>query len=469
MKFFKNKYFFAVLIFASLISFAVNGFFYLPHSDDYLYANWINEMGWWKLQSYLYFGWSGRYSSTAIIGFFNPLNDKRYFFFSMHVLIGLFLFVFLLYKLILEIFKQIPGFCKEVEVLCVLVILYFYIIPGISDGIFWYTGMLMYFLSVILFIWFLLQLYRIVSEESKIRHIAGAVVSGCFIVGFNEVILMAVLSLSFSVFFIKSLIKRKISIKLGVIFFFILSASLIEIVAPGNYVRAKLIVNEHSHSVMGTLYSSLALGISHIVTFCIKTPMLLLGILLIIYFLKVKKDQLPEYFRKINPVITVMASGVVYFSTFSPGAYAGLGNYSRTLNISFFVFVCGFALSLFHFSSYFFGKYPAFPMFIEKKKRVTEIICWTAVFMFLVFTENNLRKSYSDLLSGKSLKSFRLMNERKRILELRRGSDTVRLKYIHPENLSETIYNYELCDEKNEYNKPKLEVYYKIKSIEFDK
>jgi len=455
------------LIIFAILPFFVSGFYYRPTADDYLLAYLKNQNGWWGLQRWWYIEWGGRFSSTALIGLINPLNFNNYTLFSFHAPVGIIVFCFLLFVLTRFFLGPMVSNHDILILTASIIIIFFYIAPGLSDGLFWYVGFMVYFLAILLFIIWMMVLIKLIKKENNTLYTSLVLIIGVIIVGFNEVILCITVSTIFLLQFLQFIYTKKIRKDLLIISLLIIGAALIAILAPGNFVRSANVNNTLPHNnIFRAIYSSLALGTGNILKMIISAPLIPFILLIITVFKKVPSFNQNNYFNKIFPVYTIVVTAAIYFGSIFPGAYAGLGNYGRTLNVSYFIFIIGIVVSIYHLLVYYLPRYSSFQNALKKYSTIIQLASLLVSCLFFI-PSNNYKTAYSELFSGKTQESLRLMNERDQNLERSRNKDTVLLRYINPSSLATTVYNSFILDKKHEYNKTDLELYYNIKNIIF--
>lgn len=313
----KNRHIFlSLILIISGLFVLIPSLFAFPAADDYCYALMHDKFGFFMREEYLLT--NGRLASTL---FLQPT-----YFFVEHIsayrimpLVWLILSTLAFYYF-LKSFRIKLYQIKNIHTALLMSLLYFYLVPSLSDAMFWYTGAANYTLAAIimLFSWVLMK------YSARTMRIYGIIAAYALIFlasSFNEVSLITVPLLSWWIF--RKEIKG-LTIIMGV--FFIVIAAIFYF-SPGNLNRSSAFTVDFFSAQM---YFSMGLQFMRFTfTFLFLNP--LVWLLLIIYFSREKKREFIPRF--LFPLFVLIPAIVLpYFGT-------GILGQHRTINYAFFVFL----------------------------------------------------------------------------------------------------------------------------------
>jgi hypothetical protein len=181
---------FAIFLGAALLAHAYVGFFTRYMADDYCVAGTIRSSGLLLTQKSFYLGWSGRYSFTFVAGVFSLIGPR------IVPLLPALALLMMLAALTWAIFPLLSGRSRRQPFLSSLVLAELIVFVtvtdnpgGVYEALYWQTGMLTYWLPLILMIVWLGLIIRV--DRQKERRAGALQLVSCvaltFIAGgFNE-------------------------------------------------------------------------------------------------------------------------------------------------------------------------------------------------------------------------------------------------------------------------------------------
>ena len=227
------------LIILALLPFIILAFFAHPSpTDDYSYVLKAKEMGFGPAFKDWYINWTGRFTMVAFLA----LSDyalANIFFYRFTLIVFIVLFPVLFYVLIslIDPFKK-PSY--NLWITAIVNVLYYSLIPKVSEDLYWYAGVVCYQLSnifILLYLIFLLLATR--HEKYRILYVIAGCIFSIAAVGTNEMTMVMVLMFNICIFFFL----RKQYTFLYVILLVTILASAVLLLSPGNSNRTGLFQN----------------------------------------------------------------------------------------------------------------------------------------------------------------------------------------------------------------------------------
>lgn len=317
----KIIFFISLVIFSLLLYFS---FFNSFQSDDFWYAQ-SKHIGVLNHAKKLYFTQGGRYFSyslNAAIPIDWQIFPKVY---------PIFLILLFITSLVLN-FRLFFGYNYEKAIYKSMLFFFIYetLLFSISEHFYWYSGINVYFLPIIISSYFL-YFYKKYSISYNKLHLIIFIVLSFFIAGSNEILVIV-----FYTFLLLDCVMNKKKWKLYILFLvsFLL---LFNVLAPGNFVRLSK-VGEQNNIVrifLLRIYIYLMNGIWIFLKSCIILP-------LILFFFK-------EEFQKLREVISFKKSFILLLPSFFSLLFIGFitfiqGRANDTILIVF-AFVLTFIIS----------------------------------------------------------------------------------------------------------------------------
>lgn len=224
-----------ILLCLFLFPYLALSFFSFPSADDFAFTNLAKEKGIWDSIIHLYLSWTGRYSS-ALFMVLNPmlLNSLALYQICSILLISLLL---LSYLKLGHFFARFYKFHGNAGLIIGTVFFVSFIahIRSQSQGLYWYTGYVVYILPLTFVNLLIPQIHKLHRNLKLIDFLLVSLLI-VFLVAFNELLLLYINSglLLLFLYFKKT---KKFLIYTSLFIISIIS-SLIVIAAPGNRIRA---------------------------------------------------------------------------------------------------------------------------------------------------------------------------------------------------------------------------------------
>ncbi len=313
--------FWAVLLSALLLPFLILSFYCHPSADDYIFAAQVKKMGGFAYFDLIYHSWSGRYFST-FIKFFNPLVYDWLWGYKLIPFFLIILFVTSIYFFVKIIFPIETTKTKRIIISLSFVLLYFNIMPSTPEGIYWIESSINYLFANTLLIFFFTIIFKN-WNSTKIKIVDYLIIftMPIMIVGSNEISMLALNEFLFILIIYQFLITKKINKLLIIPFIIAFISTIIEITAPGNYMRMT-----SSFSLNSDILLSLKLCIISFVKISIKflqDPGFLIASIL--YFALIPLFNSSSFFREhtnISPFISIPISILIILSLYFPVLYS---------------------------------------------------------------------------------------------------------------------------------------------------
>ncbi len=312
-----------------ILPFLALSLFNFPVADDYSYAEAKMSMGFWTSQLQMYFGWSGRYVSTALLSL-SPLAfgtmDGYIFLGAFNVLLlGFSFFVFS---------KVIVGKLLSKSELALFFIGFYAVymseMPSPVEGFYWLSGFVTYtwafsiFLMILsLFCWY--QGWGFEQKPNKISKFqkASFLVLMCFcsilIGGLNETLNVTWIYILIVGLIYEYKTKKEISRLLSYTLLFAIIALAISVLAPGNKVREAQLATEHN--ILKTIFKSLGLSVEIFFRY-LKVPYLLALLISIPKILSLKPKIEPWFYQKQTRWMTFFLYAALSFLFLGPAEWA---------------------------------------------------------------------------------------------------------------------------------------------------
>jgi hypothetical protein len=332
------KFLLLLILIVALLPYLYTCFYALPFADDFCFGWTASEKVSFAhkfLKQYLH--WNGRYTSDVLVNF-HPLITGSLFRYQLAAFAAILAFPCVLFLFIRHWVKN-----SFISHLATLIISVFYLCyqPNITEGVYWYIGMVNYHLAslcLILQVIVLLQLLQ--SNSHKIFLLPASLLLLVFSIGFNEVGAALI-----PAYYLAALIYCKANQASQAIdsqnrnillshFAVAFIASLFVIFSPGNCMRANIFPDRFNffHS---TLYASLQ-TVRFIGLWCLSLPFIALSLVVV-----AKADNIKPGFIKNTDyrVLLALLAFTVFMGAFLPYMATGILGQHRTLNYVFPFFI----------------------------------------------------------------------------------------------------------------------------------
>ena len=405
-----------------------------PSSDDFTYANLVFQKGFFGSQSFWYINWSGRYIGTVVLS----LNPLVFHSIILYKLMPFLLVSGLMYAFYFLIDNVFSGMSKKNKCLiCFLfIIAYFYQMPRIVSGLYWFAGAGTYQLGNIFSLLMFGNLIKYLKHK-KVKNLYFAAVFLFLLIGSNEtaMFLMDILLFIILVLYHFSFKSKRIHFnrKHQNIFFILIGLavvfSLIVILAPGNSVRATHFPHKYQLTSFKKAYD---LFLDYWIKWTAFT------FVMILFFISFIDRKL---LIKVKPFIThpvisfVILTGITYSGFFPAFWSMGEPPPLRTVNVIYFFYLLlwmYFALSIFTYIN----------------NDTSLFLPYTLIIILLIVTgtyylkQNNVKTAYKDWLSGRAKSYNAQLNKRYQMIQKfkanHKKTDTLTVPKL--KNIPKTIF-----------------------------
>lgn len=380
-----------------------------PSGDDFSYAVLGAKQDLFSALLDEYKLWNGRFTSNVFV-LKNPLVYKNSWLsiyrFSIAgiLLFGLFSsFLFFYYFL-----KEFITTSWIIVITLLFLVLNLFQMPNLSEGTYWYTGLVTYQLAnsfTLLYFVGLHQFTKIKISLTRLLSFICLCVSIILIAGFNEIIMLIMLVFHFLIAALH--FQRKSTSGLWFFGFFLASllGFLIVYFAPGNKIREAYFIGE-SHRLGHSLVYTLLQIIRFVIDWLSSGVLVLLS--LIYLFLLKRFQPIYKIFQNqfyMNKWISLIALFLVVFLAIFPAYWStGIMGQHRTVNTAYFFFILLWFVNLSLWSeTSLFQK-----LQISSKLKNYAV---SASFLILAFTNNSFT-AWKDLLTKDAIMFDRALKER---------------------------------------------------------
>ena len=434
------------LLIASLLVLLVPYFFISiytnPVADDFIYGARGRKNNILSEATREYFNWSGRYTSN-VLDFLNPLTFNSHLTYKVVpiIIIALLLVSYFFFIRIL-IGNQLEK-SKIVVLTLLLGLLFLYQMPILSEGIYWYTGAVTYqggnITGLIYISLFILYCRGKIILKSKMLHVFMLSILMIISIGFNEVMMLSLLSFSGIVLFMSY--KYQLSQKRIFTYLFVLAliCSCVLFFAPGVTGRSSLASNNHRFWV--SLLFSTAQTLRFFLEWISSLPLLLLSFLY--YFLHKKLVEGNRIFALsfyLSPLYSItLLFFVIFIAVFPPYWATGMLGQHRTLNVAYYLFLLIWFINLTVCFNFYKNELETIKL-LDQRIHVAAMLLIVAT---LFFTKNGY-DVVTDLFYGKAQAYDEQMNQRYAGI-LHSAKDTI---YFQPiKDPPKTLYLYDITED----------------------
>ena len=334
----KAPIFLFVILVVALCPYLVTCFYALPFADDFCFG-WTSSQNISFLQKFLhqYLHWNGRYTSDILVSL-HPLATGSLWLYQWVCLLSVIVTPFILFILARSWIEH-----TFTAVLMALFFTLFYLsyLPDITEGVYWYIGLVNYHWGALCFI---LQLV-LLNQLCVAKRYAGAIALASFFllilsIGFNEVA-AAVIPVYYLAAFVyfkwgKAVPANKNEFERVLLAHFLVAflASAFVVFSPGNFTRADAFP-ERFRLVHSLFYASLQTA-RFIGRWAISVPFVALSLIVAAK----AGDLRNEWLKKTDyRVLLLMAVFTVFMAAFLPYMATGILGQHRTMNYVFPFFI----------------------------------------------------------------------------------------------------------------------------------
>jgi uncharacterized protein DUF6056 len=453
MKKLNKTHFFLVGLLLAFLPYFYLCFFANPSADDFSLSGQAMQNDFLHLMYHNYFFWNGRYISNIFI-YLNPLVFGSFGAYKMVPFLIIILLVIVNYCFINQLFDKQTKQLKII-IAFILSLLFIHNMPIISEGIYWFTGAVIYLLGIIFVLFYFSYLIRIFRKTHTIISQLFLTLLLLVSCGFNEVLtllivfFLAIVSLTFH---IKKLPKRNIIITQ---FLFSCFFASLMIFSPGNEYRQVAYDNAHNFSY-SLIYSVLQVG-RFSLKWLFSIPLVAASILYLEFNKNMRKENsLFSNSFYINRWVSLLLLFVIIFICVFPAYWAtGILGQHRTLNVAYFFFLIIWFVSL----TAWYNHYQKELKFSFKKK--TKIILMSFLFVGIIFTGNGY-VSLFDVFSGSANNYNKQMTNRFERLKAQKNIKGEIIVFPIINNPPKSLFTSEITNNPKEWTNQAYNLYFDI-------
>ena len=411
-----------------------------PAADDFTYAFKGRSNDFIKTYLGEYLNWNGRYTSNALV-LLNPLVFNSFFIYKIIpvVIIGATLFSYLFFINCL-IGKELSKINRYL-ISFILVLLFLYQMPIISEGVYWYTGAVTYQLGnifALIFISLLIQYHKnIFFLSNKIIHVITLSFILIITIGFNEVIMISLIFFALIYFFILHTKTQTRNFFANYVLIITLLFSAVVYFSPGNLIRASFFSD--NHHFISSLFYSLAQSLRFFLEWTSSLPLILLSFFY--FYLNKELSKHIELFSKSFYLTRLQSSFILFFvifiSVFPAYWSTGILGQHRTLNVAYFVFIIIWFINL----TVWFNQFK-----IENIKNISQciyIILLMVIMLSFLFSKNGY-DVITDIFYGRAQSFNQQMNERYATITSSKNNDSIYFNSI--KDPPKSLFLYEITN-----------------------
>lgn len=455
-----NKYRLLILSLLIILSpYIYISFFAQPIADDFTYAFKGKNYEIIEILKHEFFNWNGRYSSNLFV-ILNPIVFNSFVGYKLipvfSILLTLFSFYFFV-SAVSDLFTKTEKLSNSL----ILTLLYLYQMPIISEGIYWYTGLVTYHLGNILLLLILTLFFKYFKNKfiiNKYMHQSIIFILIFIIIGLNEVIMLNLLIYSFVCFFIAYIRKFQSKHFLILLFAFSIICSAIVFFAPGNNNREALFFNNHNFT--SSFINSIIQTFRFIFEWLSSIPLIIVSIF---YFFINKQLSAKEFIFKnsffLTPIISTLLIFITVFVCIFPAYWAtGILGQQRSVNVAYFLFLILWFINL----TVVFNNLKGYSI---HSHLTPEIKLFAVLLMLISFsvTKNGL-SLITDIAYSKEIQYNKLMTDRCNSLSIfnRNSTDTIYLKKIP--NPPKTLFILDITENSECWMNKGYNVYFELEN-----
>lgn len=336
--FMRNKKLLLLFILSvAFIPYLITCFYALPFADDFCFG-WTASQKISFTQKFLnqYLYWNGRYTSDVLVNL-HPITTGSIFLYQLVLCISI-----LCTPLVVFVFIRQWGSNSLYSIIATLFISLFYLcyLPNITEGVYWYIGLVNYHWGSLCFVLQLTVLVTLLRNEARNLWLTAiSLLLLIFAIGFNEIgaALIPVYYLGMLIYFKADVVKPGNTrlIRILIIHFAVaVIASIFVIGSPGNFTRENIFANKFN------FLHSFGFAILQTARFTAKwlmsIPSIALSLIVLVNADKVNSIAL----RRVNwGVWFTLLLFTVFMAAFIPYMATGILGQHRTLNYIFPFFI----------------------------------------------------------------------------------------------------------------------------------
>ncbi|MDG1477285.1 MAG: DUF6056 family protein [Vicingaceae bacterium] len=447
-----------ILLFAlivAIIPYCYLCFFANPSADDFVLAAQFQENHFLNLIYEQYFIRNGRYISSPL-SFLNPIGFNSFLGYKFFPL----LLILLVFLSSLSVFQQLfhsRKFQYKMTGSLLFVLLFFHNMPIISEGIYWFTGSVIYVLGLVSCLLYISILIKVLSgKKNGYSHVVLTVFLflSC---GFNEVLTLVIvflLGVLTFVFHQKKLVQKKIIL---IQFLFAIAFAAILILAPGNSVRGSA-YNESKQLIYSLTYSIIQVFRFQIL-WIFSIPLIVCSLLYVNVNKELSKSQIlfsnSFYLSRLSS--TFLLFSIIFICVFPAYWATGILGQHRTLNIAYLFFLLAWFVNLTVWLNHY------------KVKSIINfkimLYLFSALIIGIIFTGNGYN-TLNDIFAGTAA-SFNKQHEY-RFEELYKAQGLKTNQVSLPQILAKPkcLFTYDIEEEPKDWKNKAYNMYFRLDSVD---
>ncbi len=383
-----------------------------PSIDDFVFPDKVFTLGLFHSQIDWYLHWTGRYFSTFLLSI-GPLTFHSITGYKIESTILILLFIHATYIVVSRLLGEQLSEFKKLFLALLFFIVYIMYAPSVVQGFYWLSGAFTYQLGNIC----LLYLIGIVLKYGQGNASKTTKFIGVLLVilspGLNENSL--VLQNGFlGIVFLNYLFRtKKINRFLLSLLLLSIVFSCVEVLAPGNYVRAAIMKDPNQYNFSYAFPLAIENSVAIIYNFVISLPFLIISFLCVMVFTN-KKYNLPDIITG-KLYVTIPLCFLLFFtSVFINYFITTIPPPDRVLNVSIFIFLASFYYNIILIGKQLNGitKKLHYPVLY----RILKYLLISLFICAVLTTKNNIKTCFVDVFSGKAYEYNQNCLERYKIL-----------------------------------------------------
>jgi hypothetical protein len=423
----------------------------IPSADDYdLYLS-AHRKGFWESNKEVYNTWTGRYFGTSLTIAAQYLKDLGNAYFLIP-LIYITCFLLALYFAVYQIFKKRVGISAIYGICFLLAYGYYAYMPSLVETTYWLPGTMLYTTSLIFAFILLGSFFLAINKGLKflLQTICIICLMGC-----NEIIIIITLGLLSLTNIIGYFNNKKRDNYLLALLFIALLFALVEMLAPGNYVR--MATSSNAKSIIKSFAGS---SISTLLIIAKNLP-IIIALSFILLFL-IPRNYTNNYFSNYRKLFLLNYIGIIFLCYALNYYSSGHLMAPRTENIVFAFVLFGGIFLGYHFLNeikFFNNQHNSSVIFIKPA-------ILSVVFLMQFFNNrNNITTAYLDIITGQAKGLQQQYAQRHYILK----ANARKITYIEPlKNLPASLFYKDLAhisQPENVWINQQVAAYYKCTGV----
>jgi hypothetical protein len=405
-----------ILFFSFLLicPYFILSFFDKPSCDDYTFALTHFEFGFWGTQAYAFKTWNGRYFTSFLLS----ADPMVFHSIALYVLIPLTLLTLTIHSIYYFAVTCIGNINKVAGVVlsCFISFLFLDKMPTLVQGIYWAPAAIGYHFANIMTLYLFTNIIKMsINRDHNYKFLK--IISGLLVVaicGSNETSMVAVVLLLLSFLFYFLFFEKKLNWFILILFILSILCSYIVISASGNSVRSMSAIDPHKNNIYFTILSSFVSGTDFIYQYILTPQLWVVTLLSILFYFIYGQQFLKDKKRGLVFLLIPIFGFLIICATFSTGFWSiGTVAPERTLNVSFWLFIIFWIVSIFAISNYIVLLFPSI-----KNLNLRPIIIFPLIGILLVINpSDHLFTAWKDIISGKAYVYNKEWNERINIIK----------------------------------------------------